>query len=58
MTKNVELMSKFQEELEKERATIDAEYKTKKEAQPLKLKRNTRKILQNLPLKRQTLKQR
>ncbi|HSW59599.1 MAG TPA: hypothetical protein VLJ60_02305, partial [bacterium] len=31
MTKNVELMSKFQEELEKERATIDAEYKTKKE---------------------------
>ncbi|HNZ53485.1 MAG TPA: hypothetical protein PKN76_05020 [bacterium] len=32
MTKNVELMSKFQEELEKERATVDAEYKTKKES--------------------------
>ena len=31
MTKNVEIMSKFQEELDKERATIDAEYKTKKE---------------------------
>lgn len=31
MTKNVEIMSKFQEELDKERAVIDAEYKTKKE---------------------------
>mgnify|MGYP001164761168 CR=1 FL=1 len=31
MTKNVEAMSKFQEEQDKERAAIDTEYKTKKE---------------------------
>lgn len=32
MTKNVEIMSKYQDELEKERTKIDEEYKTKKEA--------------------------